>query len=176
MLRTSSRARSTSSGHSAAPTRAGFSLGELLVVITIMGLLSAFTAKGVKAFSQQQQGERTTKAILWEVSVARSYALRSGGTMSLVADETNKILTVRDEDGKVWHTTRFGAGEELRANAIDVNTPGDSLAFSPRGICLNCNGGGATTVTVVAGNRRGIVSTSILGRTELVSLLPYSGN
>jgi Tfp pilus assembly protein FimT len=147
-------------------------MGELLVVITIMGLLSAFTAKGVKAFSQQQQGERTTKAILWEISVARSYALRSGETMSLVADETNKVLTIRDGDGKTWRTSRFGAGEELSARAININTAGDSLAFSARGICLNCNGGGATTITVEAGNRRGIVSTSILGRTELVSLLP----
>jgi prepilin-type N-terminal cleavage/methylation domain-containing protein len=176
MLRLSSRTRSNSSGQSVALKRAGFSLGELLVVITIMGLLSAFTAKGVKAFSQQQQGERTTKAILWEVSIARSYALRSGGTMSLVVDETNKVLTVRDEEGKVWHTTSFGPNQELRAKAIDVNTPGDSLAFSPRGICLNCNGGGATTVTVEAGNRRGVVSTSVLGRTELVSLLPLSGS
>ena len=145
---------------------------ELLVVITIMGLLSAFTAKGVKAFSQQQQGERTAKAILWEVSVARSFALRSGGTVSLVADETNKILTVRDSDGKTWRTMRFGPTEELYAKAININTAGDSLAFSSQGICLNCNGGGATTITVDAGSRRGIVSTSILGRTELVSLLP----
>lgn len=141
-------------------------------MITIMGLLSAFTAKGVKAFSQQQQGERATKAIMWEVAVARSYALRSGMTVSLVADETNKILTVRDANGAVWRTTRFGAKDELYAKTINVNTPGDSLAFSALGICLNCNGGGATTITVDAGSRRGIISTSILGRTELVSLLP----
>ena len=91
-----------------------------------------------------------------------------------MADEVNKVLTVRDADGKTWHTSRFGAGQELSAKAIDINTPGDSLAFSARGICLNCNGGGATTITVDAGNRRGVVSTSLLGRTELVSLLPLT--
>jgi hypothetical protein len=88
-----------------------------------------------------------------------------------VADETNKLLKVRDSDGKVWHTTSFGPTEELYAKAIDINTPGDSLAFSALGICLNCNGGGATTITVDSGTRRGIISTTVLGRTELVSLL-----
>jgi Tfp pilus assembly protein FimT len=148
-------------------------MGELLIVIVIMGIVGAFTARGVRSFSQQQQGERTARAILWEVSVARSYALRTGGTMTLVADEAHKILTVRDDSGTVWRTTRFGPNEELNAKLIDLNTPGDTLAFSSRGICLNCNGAGATTITVDAGNRRGVVSTSILGRTELVSLLPH---
>ena len=165
------RAPGASAGEYPAQSRKGFTMFELLIVITIMGLLTSLTAKGVKAFSQQQQGERTTKAILWEVSIARSYALRNGATMSLVADETNKILRVRDDSGKVWRTTRFGPNEELGAKAININTPGDSLAFSSQGICLNCNGGGATTITVDAGNRRGIISASILGRTELVSLL-----
>jgi prepilin-type N-terminal cleavage/methylation domain-containing protein len=169
---TSSRSLKDSFGGTPAATRKGFSMAELLIVMAIMGLLSAITVRGLKAFSEQQKGERITKAVLWEVSVARSYALRSGETMSLVADETNKVLTVRGADGKVWRTTSFGPQSDMFANAINIGTAGDSLAFSSRGMCLNCNGGGATTVTVEAGSRRGIVSTSVLGRTELVSLLP----
>ena len=120
-----------------------------------MGLLSAFTAKGSEGIQPAAAGRACKpKAILWEVAVARSYALRSGMTVSLVADETNKILTVRDANGAVWRTTRFGAKDELYAKTINVNTPGDSLAFSALGICLNCNGGGATTITVDAGSRR----------------------
>ena len=171
-IRFSSRAHKASPGKLSAQLRAGFSIGELLIVITIMGILSAFTAKGVKSFSQQQLGERATRAILWEITVARSYALRAGSNMTLFFDEPNKMLIIRDPDGKVWRTTRFGPTEELRVKAFDVNTPGDSLTFSPRGICLNCSGGGATTVTVDAGSRRGVVSTSVLGRTELVSIGP----
>jgi prepilin-type N-terminal cleavage/methylation domain-containing protein len=171
-IRMSFRAPGASAGEHPAQSRKGFTVFELLVVITIMGLLTALTAKGLIAFSQQQQGERTTKAILWEVSIARSYALRSGATISLVADETTKTLIVRGDSGKVWRTTRFGPNDELDAKAININTAGDSLAFSSQGICLNCNGGGATTITVDAGSRRGIISTSVLGRTELVSILP----
>lgn len=143
---------------------------ELLITMTVMGLLTALTATGISSFGKQQQGERATRAVLWEVTVARSYALRAGGSVALVADEVNKVLLTRDEYGQVWRRTSFGPADELSVRRLDISTAGDSLAFSGQGVCLNCNGGGATTITVEAGSRRGLITTSVLGRAELVSL------
>ena len=115
----------------------GFTLLEILVAVVIAGLLMGLTASGMRTLDRQQRRERLAREVLWEVTVARSYALRGAVPMALVADSVNKTLMVRDGFGTVYRTLGFGIATEFSATGLVINTAGDSLAFSARGMCLN---------------------------------------
>lgn len=153
--------------------RRGFSLLELLVVIVIAGLLMSMGAKGLRSLKTQQGGERVGRALLWEATVARTYALRYGNPLSFVADKANKKFITRDSYGHVYRTISFGSGSELMATGISTNVAGDSLVFSGSGHCLNCGDGtttGTTALTIVSNGKTYRVTVNPLGRAELPSL------
>lgn len=139
-----------------------------MITVVVAGILLTTTFNGMRTLNRQQRGERLGRALLWEVTVARSFALRSGIAMALVADETAMTLTLRDQFGTVYRTLQFGAGTEFGASTLDIGTPGDSLAFSSRGNCLNCAAAGPTTVNVQAVGRTMTVKVTKLGVPELV--------
>ena len=148
---------------------AGITLLEILMVVVIAGLLMGMTASGMRTLDRQQRRERLARGVLWEVTVARSFALRGAVPMALVADSAHKTLTVRDAYGTVYRTLGFGTGTEFAASGLVINTAGDSLAFSSRGVCLNCDAGGATTITVTTpGRPPTTMRVGVLGRAELV--------
>jgi type II secretory pathway pseudopilin PulG len=147
-------------------SRRGISLLELTIAIVLAGILLTLTASGMVNLNRQQRGERLGRAVLWEVSVARSFALRSGVAMALVADEAANTVTLRDEFGTVYRVSQFGPTSDYGATTLDVGTPGDSLAFSSRGYCLNCDS--TTTVTAVTVGRTLTVKVNGLGVVELV--------
>lgn len=139
------------------------------MALVIAGVLMGQTASGLRTLDRQQRRERLARAVLWEVTLARSYAIRGATPMALVADPAKKTLTVRDGYGTVYRTLSFGSTTPFTASMLDMSTAGDSLAFSSRGMCLNCDAGGATTITVTTpGRPPATMKVGVLGRAELV--------
>jgi prepilin-type N-terminal cleavage/methylation domain-containing protein len=150
---------------------AGFTLVEVAMAIVVAGVLMRMSISGIQTFDRQQRAERMARGVLWEVTVARSYAIRAAMPMALVADSANQTLIVRDAYGTVYRTLSFGSTTAFTATRLVINTAGDSLAFSSRGLCLNCSAGGTTTITTqTPGWKSMTMKVGVLGRAELVGL------
>jgi len=137
------------------------------MVMTIAAALLGVSAQGIRKFSRQQKNERLARSIMFEVTMARSYAIRAGIPLALVADETNKELILRDGFGNVYRTSKYNSLSPLSATTLDIQAAGDSIVFSPRGFCLNCASTG-TTISLGTGQRTSSMTVLPLGRVELV--------
>jgi hypothetical protein len=87
----------------------------------------------------------------------------------LVANETARSIVLRDSAGTVYRRLDLGPSGELTVDRLDIGLDGDSLVFSRRGMCLNCAGGGVTTIIVESLERRYTIEVSLLGRVEIAS-------
>src|SRR5688500_10901363 len=115
----------------------GVSLVELLCAVVVVGVLATATFTSVTSYNRIRRASHVAGLLEWEVTVARSYAIRSGRPMSLVVDEPGRSVVLRD-GGATWRTLSLGDGTPLRVDSITLDVPGDSLVFSPRGLCVNC--------------------------------------
>lgn len=141
------------------------------MAIVVAGVLMQMTVTGLRSLDRQQRAERLARGVLWEVTVARSYAIRAAVPMALVANSANRTLIVRDGFGTVYRTLHFGSTTAFAATALVINTAGDSLAFSSRGLCLNCSASGSTTITTrTPGWKSMTMKVGVLGRAALVGL------
>jgi len=148
-------------------TRSGFTLIELLITMTFIAILMTIGFGAFRNYAQQQLGRRATQAVAWEVTLARSYAIRSGGAIAIVADETARTLVVRDADAKIWHQLDLGPSSDLPVSKLDVLLTGDSLVFSRRGLCLNCLAGQVAKIIVGDAHQDYTLEVSLLGRVEI---------
>lgn len=149
--------------------RAGMSLPELLLAIVVAGILMSIGYGGLHDYIFAQRGRRAAQTLAFQVTIARSLAIRSGQTISLVANETARSIVVRDSEGTVYRSLDLGPSGELTVERLDIELAGDSLVFSRRGMCLNCAAGGVTTIIVESLGRRYTIEVSLLGRVEFAS-------
>lgn len=148
--------------------RAAFTLLELLLALTIVGVLMALGASGARTLASRQGAEQAGQALVREVVVARTFAMRAGEPVALVADRSKRQFTTRNAAGTVYRTLAFATDDALDASSVATNLAGDSVAFSARGLCLNCAASGASTLTVVSRGRSYSVTVNPLGRIRLV--------
>lgn len=156
--------------------RSGFTLIELLMVIAMISILVAVGARGARSLSSGQGPERLARTLLWEVSVARTYAIRAGDPVSLVIDRTNRRLITREPRAnatEVYRVTSFAPGSDLTVTSLaTTNLTGDSLVFSPRGLCTTCasvasSSASASSISVVSQGKTYRMTINRLGRVEL---------
>ena len=130
----------------------GVSLIELLCAVVVAGVLLTATFTAVASYDRTRRASRVAGLLEWEVTVARSYAIRSGRPMSLIVDESARSVVLRD-GASTWRTLSLGDGSRFRVDRLDLDIAGDSLLFSPRGLCVNCNAFSPTALSVAAGGR-----------------------
>ena len=140
----------------------GVSLIELLCAVVVVGVLATASFTGLTSYNRMRRASQVAGLLEWEVTVARSYAIRSGRPMALVIDEGARSVMLRD-GASTWRTLSLGDGAPLRVDSITLDLPGDSLVFSPRGLCVNCGAGAATGLSVVAGGRVARIRIGMLG-------------
>ena len=139
------------------------SLLELSIVLAVMGILLSLGLPSLRGFMQQQRVDRSTDAILWQITVARSYAIRTGSPVDLVVDKPGRKLLVQDST-KVWSVMDF-SDNGLTVDSLALSLDSGKLTFSFRGFCLNCPTGGAV-LSVYAGGRHRQIQVGFLGRAE----------
>ncbi len=140
---------------------------ELLITVVVIGALLTIGVVSIRDYGRQQRGRRAAQALGWSVTVARSTAIRAGARVSLVVNESERSLLVRDSTGTVYYKRIFGEESDFQVEKLDLDLDGDSIVFSRRGLCLNCWSDRTTDFYIEAADKKYTLEVSLLGRTEV---------
>lgn len=145
--------------------RAGFTMVELLIAVTLLGILVGIGFMGMRGFNESTVVDRAATAIAGDVTVTRSYAIQRRSTVTMAADEANRRYEIRDVDtGDLLETRSFAASTDLPLTRLDVQTAGDALTFNARGLLVS---GGSATILVERFDTGKQIEVSALGRTRV---------
>lgn len=116
--------------------RAGFTLFEVVVVLGIVAIMMTFGALAFSGYFQRSSARQAASLFAQDLAAARSYAIRS-----------REPVVVRVFEGGLWYevetqTTatsvarrRFGGTDaDIDLSAVTLNTQGDSVVFTARGL------------------------------------------
>lgn len=141
--------------------RSGFTLMEILIVVTIIGLLASFAGPSLlrlRASAGLQSGRAQLTAAL---SLARATSARMGRTSVLTIDTAEGVLTVSVDTGSVTGSSDPWLAREYRITddlGVRVGSNRRTLCFDARGIgtiAVGCPEAGAV-FTLASG---GVVDT-----------------
>lgn len=140
------------------------------MALTVLGVLAAVAAEGYRRLREGIVVDRAARAVMGDVTLARSFAVQRQRAAVLAADESGLAYAVLDTSGgspDTLYRRSFGEGSEVPLSLLDVQAPGDRLVFDERGLLVA--GGGLATGTIELGrdgDRRRVV-VSPLGRTRM---------
>jgi type IV fimbrial biogenesis protein FimT len=145
----------------------GFTLVELLIVIAMFSVLVAVGVRGFKQFNESSTVDQAARALSSDVTLARSFAIRRGENVSLVADEGGRSYVIRDASGTILASTHMGATSGTPLTLLDVKATGDSITFNSRGMLTS---GGTVEIDVGRTSLTKKVDVSALGRTRIAQV------
>lgn len=149
---------------SAEPTD-GFTMVELLIAITLLGIVLGIGFAGMRGFNESTVVDRAATAIASDVTLTRSYAIQRRSTVSLVADEANRSYAIRD-GADTLEIRSYAADTDLPLTRLDVQTGGDELSFNARGLLV---GTGNATILVERLDSSQKIEVTALGRTRVTA-------
>jgi type II secretion system protein H len=149
-------------------TRRGFSLIEMVIVLVVAALTMGVAVNSMRDYSQRTAARRAADVFARDLQIARATAIRERNTVVIDFDEAGLSYVVRTSAGRIVNTRAFGAGGEIRLQAIDLALDGDSVPFSARGIATLAGAvGSLATATFTVGSHEYEVSFSALGASEV---------
>lgn len=146
-------------------SQGGFTLVELLIVLSIVSLSLLIANNSYATFRESSALNRAARVVAADASLARSYAIRNRTSVALVANEAERSYVIRDASGDVYLNRTFDAASEMALTSLEVNLPGDSIAFNSRGMLAL----GTATIDVgrSGGSRR--VTLNAIGRWQITT-------
>ena len=143
--------------------RRGFSMLELMVVLTVAGVLVAISGKGISSAYAGNSRQSATRIVGTTVFQARSLAIQRSRQSWLVRSG-NTIKILGDSNGvkmQVGRTVDLGARHGVTLSSISTPLSRDTVSFDPRGLIT-----GTTTaykIIVTKGSKSDTVCVSGLG-------------
>jgi prepilin-type N-terminal cleavage/methylation domain-containing protein len=144
--------------------RAGFTILELMIAMAIATTLTLFGITAFKQWTEANTVEKAARVVAADVALTRQHAIQRRESVSLVADEANQAYEIRTSGGVVLLRRQFDAANELPLTLLDVQLPGDSVAFNSRGLVSNA---GVARIDVGRLGRTQQVNFNALGRTRI---------
>ena len=120
-------------------TRRGFTLLEVLFVITISVIMMTAVVNGFARYTRERSAQQAAYLLSRDLRLARATAVGSRQPVSLVVNSSDRSYVVRDTLGTVIARRTFAAGSELMIVSLELDQPGDSVTFSSRGVAALVN-------------------------------------
>ena len=138
----------------------GKTLLELLVVVAVIGILSALAWPNLLSFHSRAQLKSVTKEIASELRLARQLARTHRDRVVINLDRSREILeTRRDNGATLHHQYRYGN----KGVVVDEPSAGPEILFHP-------SGRSATATTIRLRNQDGLVQIVTVGITGRVNV------
>lgn len=145
---------------------AGFTLVEMLIVITVVSLVLAVGASALRTYRETAIVREAARVVASDIAVVRSEAIKHRGNVSLVATEPELSYVIRDGEGDVLRPLRtFGTESDLPLHKLDIRFEGDSVTFNSRGVLVS---GGTGEIDVGRADRTLRIEFNALGRHRIV--------
>jgi len=141
------------------PNRSAFTLLELTVVLSVLGLLMAIAAPGISRSRNAAAVRAASNDLASTISFARQAALTRRGLVAIAFDTAAGVVTVRaagpgGPERILWRDLGLSYGIVLRANR-------DSAVYDARGLGYGVSN---LTITIRRGSAVDTLTLSRLGR------------
>ena len=145
----------------------GFTILEMLVVLIIGMVLIGLAAIAFEKTSTNTSARSAAQVFTRDLAMARSHAVRERQKVTINFYESSKWYLITTASGRELARRRFGVGgnNDVNLSAVNLQTTGDSVVFSTRGIATLS--GALGTATFTAGNATYTVSFNSLGASSV---------
>lgn len=150
------------------PDRHGFTLLEVLFVITVSVIMMTAVVNGFSSYTRERSAQQAAYLLSRDLRLARATAIGSRQSVSLVVDSANHSYVIRDNSGTVVARRTFAAGSDLMIESITLGLPGDSVTFSPQGVAtLTGVTGGVAEAVIGSPSREYVVRFNATGSSRI---------
>ncbi|MGD8280288.1 MAG: type II secretion system protein [Gemmatimonadota bacterium] len=149
--------------------RSGFTLIEMIVVLSITAIGLTFAGVAFNSYFQRVSAERAAQVFAQDLTLARDWAVRS-----------REPVVIRFYEGSLWYEVeaqssatevarrRFGVNADIDLSGVTLDFAGDSVVFNSRGIAdLSGAGGPLGTATFSSGPVTYTVSFNSMGASKI---------
>jgi len=149
--------------------RAGFTLMEMVVVLTITAIMLTFASFVFSGYFERVAAERAAQVFAQDLTLARNWAVRS-----------REPVVIRFYEASLWYEVeaqststevarrRFGVNADIDLSGLSLEVAGDSLVFDSRGIAdLSGAGSSLGTATFSSGAVTYTVSFNSMGASKI---------
>jgi prepilin-type N-terminal cleavage/methylation domain-containing protein len=149
--------------------RDGFTLFELVVVLTLSAIGLTFATLAFGGYFQRVNAERAAQVFAQDLTLARTMAVRSREAVVIRFLEASLRYGVETQSTATeLAARRFGVNADIELTAVGLDMPGDSLVFDLRGIAdLSGIVGPLGTATFSSGAVTYTVSFNSMGASKL---------
>ena len=149
--------------------RAGFTLIEMIVVLTITAIMLTFASFVFSGYFERVAAERAAQVFAQDLTLARNWAVRS-----------REPVVIRFYESSLWYEVeaqststevarrRFGVNADIDLSGLSLDVAGDSLVFDSRGVAdLSGAGGPLGTAAFSSGSVTYTVSFNSMGASKI---------
>ncbi len=149
--------------------RRGFTLIEILVVLSLVGLGLTYAALSFGGYFQRVAAERAAQVFAQDLLMARNWATRGREPVVIRFFESGRWYEVEEQSTATELTLRrFGANADIDLSAVTLDFVGDSVVFDSRGFAdLAGAGGPLGTATFSSGAATYTVSFNSMGASKI---------
>lgn len=149
----------------------GFTLLELTVALLIASLTLAGISVAFASYRDTMAARRSAEVFAQDLSVARSYSVRSRDTVNVVFNESTPEYVIYSVAGDTLVHRTFTSSSDVRLDTLDLQVTGDSILFDSRGrMDFSGVAGTVGVVEFIVGQGRYQVRFNLLGTSRVSPL------
>lgn len=146
------------------PRRAGFTLMEVLIVMLIFAVIAGIVGAQYTEYRDRVAADQASSVVGNYVALTRSYAVQARRNTVLDVDPTEHRLIIRMKGDTIRiKNLDLGSGGEFELDTLDLDAEGDTITFTPQGICAQCGMGGSGQIIVSARGVTYVVTFNAVG-------------